>query len=305
MQTYNRILAIIDPTAEHQKSVERAVELAGKNGATVTAFLTVYDLSYELTTMLSADERLLMRSSIIKEKEAWLQEYLAPYQDKVSQLSFKVVWHNRPFEAIIDIVNQDNFDTVVKATHEHHVLKSVLFTPTDWHLLRKCPVPVLLVKDHKWPDNGLVLAAVNAVHQDPSHDALSQKIVREAKNIAETLNAKLKLVTCYPGAPVNLVVEIPEFDADSYADSIKALYREALLNLAKQYHIEEEDCILKEGLADDMLPVLADDMDAELVVLGTVGRGGLSAALIGNTAEHILDALDCDVLAFKPDNYSN
>jgi universal stress protein E len=39
------------------------------------------------------------------------------------------------------------------------------------------------------------------------------------------------------------------------------------------------------------------------VVIGTVGRTGLSAALVGNTAEHVIDSLDCDVLALKPDGY--
>lgn len=37
--------------------------------------------------------------------------------------------------------------------------------------------------------------------------------------------------------------------------------------------------------------------------MGTVGRTGLSAALIGNTAEHVIDNINCDVLALKPDGY--
>ena len=45
---------------------------------------------------------------------------------------------------------------------------------------------------------------------------------------------------------------------------------------------------------------VADELDAQLVVLGSVGRTGLTAALIGNTAEHIIDRLDCDVLTLKP-----
>ena len=48
------------------------------------------------------------------------------------------------------------------------------------------------------------------------------------------------------------------------------------------------------------LPKLAQQLDAEMVVIGTIGRTGLSAAIIGNTAEHVIDRLDCDVLAVKP-----
>ncbi len=39
-----------------------------------------------------------------------------------------------------------------------------------------------------------------------------------------------------------------------------------------------------------------------VTVLGTVARTGLSGALIGNTAEVVLDALESDVLVLKPDD---
>jgi nucleotide-binding universal stress UspA family protein len=37
-------------------------------------------------------------------------------------------------------------------------------------------------------------------------------------------------------------------------------------------------------------------------VIGTVARTGLSGALIGNTAEVVLDAVETDVLVLKPDH---
>ena len=44
----------------------------------------------------------------------------------------------------------------------------------------------------------------------------------------------------------------------------------------------------------------AKELEAELVVLGTLGRTGLSAALLGNTAEHVISKLSCNLLAIKP-----
>ena len=43
---------------------------------------------------------------------------------------------------------------------------------------------------------------------------------------------------------------------------------------------------------------------ATLMIMGCVGRTGLSAALLGNTAEHVVDRLNCDILILKPDDYS-
>ncbi len=41
----------------------------------------------------------------------------------------------------------------------------------------------------------------------------------------------------------------------------------------------------------------------DLVVMGTVARTGIMGLLIGNTAETILDQLDCSVLAVKPEGF--
>ena len=65
MEKYQQILAIIDPTTEDQKALKRAIELATQTKARITAFLSIYDFSYELTTMLSSDEREAMRQSLI------------------------------------------------------------------------------------------------------------------------------------------------------------------------------------------------------------------------------------------------
>ncbi len=67
-------------------------------------------------------------------------------------IDVKVVWHNRPFEAIIQEVVGEKHDLLLKMAHQHDKLEAVIFTPTDWHLLRKCPCPVWMVKDQPWPE---------------------------------------------------------------------------------------------------------------------------------------------------------
>jgi nucleotide-binding universal stress UspA family protein len=49
-----------------------------------------------------------------------------------------------------------------------------------------------------------------------------------------------------------------------------------------------------------LIPHLAHTLKAAVTIIGTVGRTGISGALIGNTAEVILDAVDSDVLVLKP-----
>ena len=113
------------------------------------------------------------------------------------------------------------------------------------------------------------------------------------------------LVNTYPATPVNIAIEIPEFNPSQYNEAVKKHHEDETFALAEENGLTQQDCVVKEGLPEDVIPFIAKEKDAELVVIGTVGRTGLSAALVGNTAEHVIDSLDCDVLALKPDGYKS
>ncbi|NRQ42491.1 universal stress protein UspE [Rheinheimera sp. YQF-2] len=303
MSAYNNVLVVLDPTVDQQKALNRAVQLARLQHCKLTAFLSVYDFSYEMTTMLSGEERESMRQAVIKDRELWISDFLAAPRAGGINIDIKVVWHNRPFEAVVLAVLEDDYDLVIKGTHDHDVLKSMIFTPTDWHILRKCPCPVLLVKDHDWPQGGNIIAAVNAGSEQAHHLSLNQRVINKARQMAAMLNAHTHLVNAYPGTPVNIAIEIPEFNPQEYSSTMKHHHIDAITNLAKQFDIDSSHCHVQEGMPEDVLPTVATELDAEMVIIGTIGRTGLSAAIIGNTAEHVIDRLDCDVLAVKPADF--
>ncbi|GIU02502.1 universal stress protein UspE [Shewanella sp. KT0246] len=305
MKDYNKILVVINPMTDHQPALARAVELASKSNASITAFLTIFDFSYEMTSILSSHEREAMRQGVIDQRETWLTEAIAPYIKNGLSIDTKVVWHNRPFESVIKYAIEQEIDLLVKSTHEHDKLKSIIFTPTDWHLLRKAPIPVLMVKDHDWPVAGKILCAVNVASEDDEHSTLNTKIIESALNLAAKFSAQIHLVNGYPGTPVNLAIELPEFDAASYNDTVRMQHEQRIQYLANSFNIPLENCHVEEGLPEDVIPELALKLDAELVILGTVGRTGFSAALIGNTAEHVIDSINCDLLAVKPEGYKS
>jgi len=304
MHKFTKILAVIDPAAAEQKSLTRAILLASKTGASVTAFLTIYDFSYELTTMLSIDERECMRQAVVDDRTDWLTNVVEDAANIESVcLDLKVVWHNRPFESILYEVIDNNYDLVVKGTNQHDTLKSVIFTPTDWHILRKSPVPVLLVKDHDWQDNEQIIAALNIGSQDAEHISLNQKITESAIYFAQILKGQVHLVNSYPGTPVNIAIEIPEFNPQNYNKTIEQHHKKAMQEHATKFQLAPENSHVEEGLPEEVIQQVASSIDAELVIIGTVGRTGISATLIGNTAEHVIDVLNCDVLAIKPNDF--
>lgn len=300
---FSKILVVLDPESQEQKALARAIHVARLEQSSLTVFVSIYDFSYEMTTMLSRNERENMRASLLKEREEWIRQALLTYDTRDLLIDIKVVWHHRPFEAIIKYMLDNQHSLIIKGTRRHDKLQSVIFTPTDWHLLRKAPCPVLLVKDNLWPPHGQVIAAVNAGAEEPAHQSLNERIIKAAQHMSGVLQSQLHLINCYPTAPLNMAIEIPEFDTSDYQANVRDYHQKSLQILAEQHHLNTSFLHVREGLAETQIPALAEELDAELVVLGTVGRTGLTAALLGNTAEHVIEQLNCDVLAIKPEGF--
>lgn len=301
MINYNTLLAVVDDERDTQPALSRAAELAAHTQAGIIVMMVVYDFSYEMTTMLSADEREAMRSAVVKERTGWLKALSGSYNIEPEQLI--VQWHSRNYEAIIRTAVSHQADIVIKASRKSDDLTSVIFTPTDWHLMRKCPTPVLMVKEHAWPPQGNIIAAVNVGTEDSEHAQLNEKITDIAKDYADLLTGSVHLVNAYPIAPVSIAIEIPEFDTQAYHQAVREHHLQEMQAYRSRYQLDDDHCHVHEGLPEAVVASMADQLDAELVIIGTVGRVGLSAAFIGNTAEQVIDNLDCDVLAVKPDGF--
>lgn len=306
MNRYRKILVAGILDQDEQPALSRALEIAKRStkSSDITLFCAIYDFSYEMTSMLSADERNAMRNGVVSQKEKVFKALINNYQyPEHITISVKVVWHNRPYEAIIHEIFNDNYNLVVKATRQHPKLETVFFTPTDWHLLRKSPIPVLLVKQRAWPEHGNILASVHVGSENPSHLQLNDKMVDEAKYFADILNSTPHLVNAYPSTPPSIHVELPEFDAIQYKDAIRGHHLTQMKTLRQQHGIPEEQTHVYEGQTEEIISEVEDELSAALVILGTTGRTGLSAIFIGNTAENTLDLLNSDILALKPDGY--
>ena len=306
MSRYQNILVAIDAQQDDQPALRRAVYLNQRIGGKIKAFLPIYDFSYEMTTLLSPDERSNMRKGVISQRTEWIRQQAQAYIEAGVEIEIKVVWHNRPYEAIIQEILAHQHDLVLKMAHQHDRLEAVIFTPTDWHLLRKCPCPVWMVKDQAWPEGGKAVVAVNLASEEPHHDELNQKLIRETTLLAEMVNhTEVHLVGAYPITPINIAIELPDFDPSVYNDAIRGQHLIAMKALRQKFCISEEFTHVAKGLPEEVIPDIASHLDAGIVVLGTIGRTGLSAAFLGNTAEQVIDHLRCDLLAIKPDDFKS
>ncbi|KIE18826.1 universal stress protein UspE [Vibrio sinaloensis] len=305
MSIYNKILVVADINKDEQPALARAMQLAAKSRSPsqVTFFLSIYDFSYDMTSMLSIDERDAMRRGVIGQREQWMRKIAQDYLLDDVKFDVRVVWHNRPYEAIIAEVFGGEHDIVIKGTRKHDVLESVIFTPTDWHLLRKCPCPVLLVKNQDWPEDASIIASVHVGSENETHLNLNDSMVEQLNSLTERLGAKPYLVNAYPVTPANITIELPEFDPATYTDAVRGHHLTAMKALRQKHGYDDEQTVVEQGLPEDIIPEVAQRLNAAMVIIGTTGRTGLSAVFIGNTAEHVIDKINCDVLALKPQGY--
>jgi nucleotide-binding universal stress UspA family protein len=110
--------------------------------------------------------------------------------------------------------------------------------------------------------------------------------------LAEKNQAELSVIEIIPALPEQLQEET----IASIFTELKALtepYRQRL-----NIHL---DVRMGKEFLEVIRAVLRKSHD--LVVMGTVARTGIMGLLIGNTAETILDQLDCSVLAVKPEGF--
>ncbi len=86
-------------------------------------------------------------------------------------------------------------------------------------------------------------------------------------------------------------------------ETAETSHREQLDLLTKRLHEIGGSVHMVAGEAGKVLPRLAERLDIGLIVMGTVARTGLSGLIMGNTAETIMRAVRCSVLAVKPEGF--
>lgn len=155
---------------------------------------------------------------------------------------------------------------------------------------------MLLVKTAKPWMSGVILAAIDVGNTDADHRTLHNSIIDHGFDIASLAKAQLHVISAHP-SPM-LSAADPTFQLK---ETIEARYREQCKAFQTEFDVDDSHLHIEEGPADVLIPFAAHKWQAAVTIIGTVARTGITGALIGNTAEVILDAVESDVLVLKPD----
>jgi universal stress protein E len=304
MNPYRRILLVVDPSMRRTPAFDRALGLAKATGAELCLCLFDYMSAVSVVGVVSAQVKSLAQRAFISEREDWLRDLALELQEDKVKVRTAVVWGSPIHERIVDKVLELNPDLVIKDVHLESALKRVVFTPLDWHLLRLCPAPLLLVTHVGRDFSGRIVAAVDPMRTMQSAQELDDRVVQAAIRLATQGNGELHLAHAFGGLPQPAAAGTAALEVSAAYDQLRLLHRQRFQEFARRHAIPAERAHMIDGLAHRAIADLASELHAKVVVLGTIHRTGLQRILIGSTAERILNLLSCDVLAVKPDGFA-
>ncbi len=294
------LVAIADPAAGNSKAIRRAAAIAHKTGAGIELF-------HAIPAVVSAGMAHADAEHFTRAEAQECRRRLERAANRLRREELIVTTHVQTgfpiHEAILRQVRLDKADLVVIEAHKHNVFARLLLTQTDFELIRHCPVPLLIVKGRAAWRSPRILAALDPFHRNERASALDGEIVDAARTLAAAFRGSVHAAHVYrPIAQALLGVPIGAVMIDSIEDQDHAYRTEVRRQFTAAvggYGIPRGKTHLVCGDARTELPVLARSISAGLVVMGATSRSALKRIFIGNTAEHVLDSLGCDVLVVK------
>ena len=312
MRKVRNILFVHHLSVEDAATLERAAKLAEENGARLKVVEVLEEVSPDVGVPVPVLLTDALRDTMIRESREQMEALVAPLRPRID-ISVAVLT-GTPFLEIIREVLRNHHDLVIKAADQSGLITRI-FGSTDMHLLRKCPCPVWLHKHGHDKPYHRILAAVDlgAASGMEGEDALNRDIIDLAVSLAQREHSELYVGHAWYPQGAELLQTRPsgltEEEIEDYVNETCACAERRLNMLLEKaetwvgrdvWHAVKPQPRLVKGLARRAIPDLAEDLGAELIVMGTLGKAGIRGIFIGDTAEAILNCIGCSVMAVKP-----
>jgi universal stress protein E len=297
----------LDPIA--RETIHWAVELARANSARLL-FFSATNIGDEVLMPLAEEDRARVRTTVSEGGNRVLQGLVQQAREQGVEAQGQLV----PGEAWLEIIRQvlrGKHDLVVVGTRDNTGLRRRLFGNTAVKLMRRCPCPVLVTKPATLAGGGpgAGLLSLRILVADDLKPA-SEGMLRLGLALTRQLNAQLYVLHVVEYKLDEVCnIGLPDATQADYRQKVRAHAAEALqaqlertdyraLGERLEVHLSGEV-----GFPDVAIQHFLEAHHIGLLVLGTIGRGGLRGIMIGNTAERLLAEVQCSVLAVKPPDF--
>lgn len=305
MKRFKHILYVLDDESiNRQDSALKVAELAKLNDAKVTVIFAeekkfLDDLSWRLT-----EKQKELQKLIVADRTERLDTFLkTPHWEGVTVQTD----NSDPvdFITIIRKVIGESYDLVIKNETLDQGIDQL-----SMRLVRKCPCPVWIMKSGS-TNFKRILAAVDVARKSPETSKLNRKIIEIAHSLAQREGGKVHYLHSwrweYEAMLMGPRIRVTVGEVDWIKEKILSERRSSFLSLLDENHIQYEDwqVHLTEGVINEVIQQTIEDLNIDVVVMGSVARSGIPGLLIGNKAEKLLNAINRTVLTVKPDGFQS
>ncbi|MFO1000065.1 MAG: universal stress protein [Planctomycetaceae bacterium] len=222
------------------------------------------------------------------EAEAVLKELCRKYTAEAAASNAEIkIMRGSAWEELIRSVGNRPDSMLICGTRDEGTVRRVLFGSTGLKLLRLAPGNVWLVKPREDDNDSTdIIAATDG-------GSVGADVIITAVPLAKSLNARLHIVHAVEG--VDATPEVLQ-QAEAIVQQQLAGTDFRTLPFGVKVHI-------KSGSPDQCILDTVREVNADLVVLGTSSKTGVSGLLPGSTVERLLPELPCSVMAIKPEGF--
>lgn len=246
----------------------------------------------------TAKEESAETAAVLKDLDGQYRSAFGSEVQSTTEVTFGRAWHQ------LLIAGEFSPQTLtVCGTREQGAIARMLFGSTGLKLLRNAPGPVWLVKPRVDDEDTLDVLAASDLSD------MGEEVLQAAVSVAAAVDSRLT------------VMHVIDEDLDRHMERAGASAEElrkyraesrelAEAKLNEQLSVTDYRTLqngvkteVAEGTVDNVILSAVRDLDIDLLIIATSGRGGIPGMVFGNTAERLLNEVTCSVLAIKPEDF--
>lgn len=304
MNRFKNILLVSDLKSKSCNALERAVALAERNQADLTVVNFIEKLPNVFQKVFSVKKSKKLQADILKPKQKQIEAGISSIRKKVSKVSYQIL-KGRPFVEIIRKVLRDKHDLVIIPAEGKTRFKEHIFGSTSMHLMRKCPCPVWVIKPTRPKKYFHILSAVDLSELDNPNCPLNTKIMDLSSSLAKWDQSDLHITYAWQTYGESFLEGVSHEEILKLDRKVQNEYKKVMKQFLAYYDLDKKSTKvhINKGAAIKVIPAVVKKYHIDLIVMGTLCRTGLAGVLIGNTAEEVLQQVNCSVLTVKPDGF--
>ncbi len=307
----NRCWLLVSSNPEREQALfDWAVESCLEQNIDLNVIVVLPKIAHHIFEWLEEHQHQDIMQKQIDFELSRRKQWVDTAKQKEVRLTIEVRFGKLYYETIQQ-ANEKKAELLIKQSDDLEDRKNFLFQSDDWHLLRKSPVPLLLYRAQTALPFKSVMASLDVdIEIQPYQPSVFNQSLLVWADRFKGSNS-VKVVHAWQSEVENLV---KHWDADLNENELIELneqlyfqHKEALdLELKAHSPVGDKTTVFWcKGEPADSIFNATLEQKVDLLVLGTLGRSGVPGMLIGNTAEDLLERVNCSVLAIKPNAFKS